>query len=219
MANNIVAYVGIESFDTILYLSRIMQRLGRKVLIADNSDTLALTYSVPQISDLNTNENIITNRRVDFTRMSISEELAAQYDDVLVDCGMKEPATAIHLFTRIVYVTDLFEYNIQRIAGVGRYYDCGCDKVLLIRNAVDAKISSQQISQQISKEISPDRIQVLYRDELDYERTLNCHINQVFALKVSRGYREYLIGQVSTMCDTIPRKEIKEAFREAKNGD
>lgn len=219
MANNIVAYVGLESFDTILYLSRIMQRLGRKVLVVDNSDTLSLTYSVPQISDINTNQTIISNRRVDFTNMSVSEELAAEYDDILIDCGMKEPITTINLLTRIVYVTDLFDYNIRRLAGISQYYNSSCDKELLIRNAVFIKISPEQISQKISKVILPDRLQVLYRDELDYESALNCHINQVFAINVSRGYKKYLLNQVKIMCDTFTSKEIKEAFREAKNGD
>lgn len=219
MANNIVAYVGIESFDTILYLSRIIQRLGRRVLVVDNSDTLALTLSVPRISEINTYETTISYRRVDFTNLPVSEELAAVYDDVLIDCGMKVPVTAITLLTKIIYVTDLFEYNIRRIASIEEYDECKCEKLLLIRNAVYTKIPADKISQQISKDILIEKIKVLYLDEADYERCLNNHINQVFTLNLSKLYKEYLIGQVISMCSDFTRREIKEAYRKAKNGD
>lgn len=219
MANNIVAYVGIESFDTILYLSRIMQRLGRRVLIVDNSDTLALTYSVPRISDINTNETTISYRRVDFTNMPLSEELATRYDDILVDCGMKKPIISTDLFTKIIYVTDLFEYNIRRIANIDESTAYKCEKVLLIRNAVYTKILTEHIARQISNAIAIEKTKVLYREDVDYESCLNSHINQVFTLNLSKMYKEYLIDQVTTMCSDFSRKEIKEAYRKARNGD
>ncbi len=219
MANNVVAYVGLESFDTILYLSRILQRLGRRVLMVDNSDTLALTFSVPRISEINTYETTITYRRVDFTNLPVSEELAAEYDDVLIDCGMKAPVTSISLFTRIIYVTDLFEYNIRRIANIEEYDRCKCEKLLLIRNAVYSKISVDSISQQISKEISIEKTKVLFRDEADYESCLNSHINQVFTLNLSKLYKEYLIDLAISMCSYFTRKEIREAYRKARNGE
>ena len=219
MANNIVAYVGIESFDTILYLSRIMQRLGRRVLVVDNSETLALSVSVPRISDLNTYETTISYRRVDFTNMPVTEELAAEYEDVLIDCGMKVPVTSILLFTKIIYVTDLFEYNIRRIADISDYNNCNCEKLLLIRNTLYTKIAVDKISQRISKTIPIENTKVLYREDKDYENSLNSHINQVFTLNLSKVYKEYLIDQVISMCSNFTRKEIKEAFRKAKNGD
>lgn len=219
MANNIVAYVGIECFDTILYLSRIMQGLGRRVLLVDNSETLALTLSVPEISDINTYETTISYRRVDFTNMPVTEGLAAEYDDVLIDCGMKAPVTDIALFTRIIYVTDLFAYNIQRIANLRVYEGCKCDKQLLIRNAVYTKIPAEYISGRISRAITQEKTWVLYRDDTDYESCLNSYNNRVFTLRVSRAYKEYLMDQTATICSEVSRKDIKEAFRRARNGD
>ncbi len=219
MANNIVAYVGIESFDTILYLSRIMQRLGRRVLVVDNSETLALTFSVPRISDINTYETTISYRRVDFTNMPVSEELVANYDDILIDCGMKKPVTSGDLFTKIVYVTDLFEYNIRRIAELEEYDACHCEKLLLVRNAVYTKIVAEHIAQQISSAISVEKTKVLYRDDADYECCLNNHINQEFTLNLSKLYKKYLVDQVKSMCSDFTRKEIIKAYRKARNGD
>ncbi len=219
MANNIVAYVGIESFDTILYLSRIMQKLGRRVLLVDNSDTLALTFSIPRISDINTFETTIYYRRVDFTNMPVTKELAKSYDDILIYCGMKKPITSTELFTRIVYVTDLFDYNIRRIANRKEYDTCNCEKVLLIRNAVYTKIFIEHISKQISSTIAVDKTKVLYRDDSDYINCLNSHMNQVFTLNLSRHYRKYLVDQVEVMCNDFTRKEINKAYRRARNGD
>lgn len=219
MANNIVAYVGIDSFDTILYLSRILQRLGRRVLVVDNSDTRALTCSVPCIPNINTYETTISNRRVDFTAMTVSEELSSKYDDILIDCGLKKPLTSVHLFTKIIYITDMFEYNMQRLCDMNQYYDCNCEKYLLIRNAVYTKISPEQITQKIKVDISANRVNVLYRDEVDYENSLSSHVNQVFTLYLSKPYKHYLMEQVYSLCSTLTMKEIRKAYREARNGD
>ena len=218
MANNVIAYVGIENFDTILYLSRILQGLNRKVLIVDNSETLALTYSIPVIKDMDTYDVIFSYRRVDFTNQPVTEELIAKYDDILIDCGLKEPITSINFFTKLIYVTDLFAYNVHRFAKVVAYYNCDCDKELLIRNAVNAKISVDHIVQQMNGCISEENVEVLNRDEFDYENTLNNHINQVFTLKLSRMYKEYLISQVVSMCNEYTKKEIIKAYGRARNG-
>jgi hypothetical protein len=156
---------------------------------------------------------------VDFTNLPVSKELAAEYDDVLIDCGMKVPVTSIILFTKIIYVTDQFEYNIRRIASIDEFDGCKCEKLLLIRNAVYTKISAAKISQQINKAIALEKTRVLYLDESDYERCLNSHMNQVFTLNLSKLYKDYLIDQVKSMCSDFTKKEIKEAYRKAKNGD
>jgi hypothetical protein len=219
MANNIVAYVGVDSFDTILYLSRILHRLGRSVLVVDNSDTLALTHSVPRIRDIDTNETTISNRRVDFTNMPLGEELITKYDDILIDCGLKKPMSAVSLFTRVIYITDMFGYNIHRVANMSQYYTCNCDKLLLIRNVVYTKVTPEQVTQRINQDISVDKVSVLYRDDDDYENTLNNHVNQVFTLKLSKPYKNYLIDQVNSMCPIFTKREIRKAYKVARNGD
>lgn len=219
MANNIVAFVGLESFDIILYLSRIMQSLGRKILVVDNSENKALTYSVPHIDWMNTLETIISNRRVDFTGMSVTGELATTYDDVLVDCGCKPPVTSIGLFTKIIYVTDMFEYNIRRIAQINYYQECKCEVSLLIRDLINTKITVEHIVEGLGKEIPEDMISVLYRDDNDYENCLNSHINQVFTLNLSRLLKGYLMEQISNLCPQVTLNDIKEAYKKARKGD
>ncbi len=219
MANNIVAYIGLVNFDTILYLSRILQVLGRKVLIVDNSDALALTCSIPSITSINTNDTIFTYRRVDFTNMPVSKELAEEYDDILIDCGFHIPALADGLFTKLVYVTDLFIHNIRRIAKLQNDFTGCCDIELLIRDAVFSKISAELMLKQVGGVVPADKIDILHRDENDYENTINSHINQVFQLKLSRAYKEYLIRQVILMCDGYKRMDIIKAYKRARNGD
>lgn len=219
MANNIVAYVGLANFEIILYLSRILQRLGRKVLVVDNSETMALTYSVPQIAGMNTYESVISNRRVDFTNMPVSETLALSYDDILVDCGRSIPKTSPEMFTRIVYVTDMFEYNIRQIAHINHYDDCTCGKELLVKDYVNAKITPEMIAERLNKGIPADKISYIYRDDYDYENCLNSHINHIFTLKLTRMLRDYLLEQIRYMCPSFTMKDIKAAYAKAKKGD
>ena len=71
MASNIVAYIGIDNFDNIIYLSRILTNLEKKVLIIDQTEALTLKYSIPQPIGVDSNLNIITYRHMDFTTMTL----------------------------------------------------------------------------------------------------------------------------------------------------
>ena len=67
MGNNTVAYVGLDNFDIILYISRVLMKLGKKVLLVDHSETMAIKYCIPQPKGLNCQRDIITYQGIDFT--------------------------------------------------------------------------------------------------------------------------------------------------------
>src|SRR5690554_1464643 len=80
LANNVVAFVGIESFDNIQYMARILSNLGKKVLVIDYSETEALTWSVPQIDFIDIKKDIINYRHVDYTNQNITDDMLKVYD-------------------------------------------------------------------------------------------------------------------------------------------
>lgn len=220
MENNIVAYVGYHSFDIILYLSRILHKLGRKVLIIDNSDTAALKTSIPQIPLVNSDNSIITYRHVDFTRKSIAAEEMGNYDDILIDYGMNTPKSPLSLLTRIVFVTDMYEFNMDRLAGLKYYDDLKIEKELLIREGTNTKFTPDYIMEKIEKRVSADNISVLFRDDDDYENVLLCHYNKVFRFtNISGLLRKYLINEIKILCINETDKNIKAAYKKARKGD
>lgn len=220
MANNIIAYIGYDSFDIILYLSRILHKLGRKVLVVDYSESEALKTSIPQIPDIDTNSDIMTYRRVDFTAKIIDKQLIDQYDDVLIDCGYKEPKLNLSFITRVVYVTNMFSFNVVRLKNVTYYDDLQISKALLIREALETKLSTDNMKGLLNKNISDDNISILYLDDKDYENSVVCQYNQTFRLiKITSMLKTYLLNEVKILCEQATEKEIKKAFANARKGE
>lgn len=220
MANNIIAYVGTESFDIILYLSRILQKMDHKVLLVDHSETEALTHSFPQIPGINPDSGCITFRKVDFTKERIEEDSIKHYDDILIDCGMDYPKIDFSFLTKIVYVTDMFEFNMTRISRLNYFEQLPVESALLIRNATGAKITTPYILTRINKNIREDLVTVLCRDDVDYENSLMCHYDKVFHFKrISYMLKSYLIGEVGLLCKNTSERQIKAVYSKARKGD
>lgn len=219
MAINIVAYAGILSFDIILYQSRILHQLGRKVLVVDNSDTKALVYSLPHIPGVDTDNSFVTYRCVDFTTQAVTHAIAKQYDDILIDFGHNPPQMDLSLLTRVVFIVDMFEYNMAKIAESG-IFDQVSDKALLIRDATEAKITTEHILSKINKEIPKDMVYFLYRDDRDFDNCLRCHFNQVTRFThISQMLQQYLIMETKILYGEIGEKQMRQAYNKARRGE
>lgn len=219
MPTNVVAYVGTESFDIIIYLSCILQKLNRKVLIVDNSVTSALRNSIPQVYGINTDKTIMTYKRVDFTTQVIDKAIINNYDDVLIDFGFSEPKMDLSLITRVVYVTDMFDFHVTMLKNIG-FYNGIAKKALLIRDAIETKITPNIIAGRINEEIPKEEVSVLYREDKDYENSIVCHYNRSFRMKsISSMLKMYLLNEIQILCSNINSKQIRVAFNKARKGE
>lgn len=215
MANNVIAYVGNNSFDIILYLSSVLQKLGRKVLIADYSELMALTCSIPAVSGIDIYMDFNCYMNVDFTRKAVDEAIIAGYDDVLLDCGMGKPAFNTNLITKLVFVSDMFEFNLKRLSQIPFYDRLTIKKELLVRQVADINISSEQIAAILNKNIS--KVELLYYDEADYLNALLCNYNKITSLAgISGRLRKYLLDELAQMVENTSARELKTAYNKAR---
>lgn len=220
MANNVVAYIGYDSFDIILYLSRILYKLDRKVLVVDCSETSALTYSIPEVEGIDTELCRITYRHVDFTRMPLKEEIINEYDDVLIDCGYRQPDFDVSILTKIVFVTDIYLFRMKRLEHAGRYDELPVKRELLIRGITDIKISSDQMTELIGMQFKEEEVKELHLSEWDYDNAVICHFNRAFRFpRVSGVMKEYLMSEIRELVGELPKKQLKCAYQRAKRGD
>jgi len=218
MASNVTAYVGCDCFDIILYLSRILQKLGRKVLIADYNLNSALTYSIPRVGGIDAYRDINTYMNIDFTRKNISRRLISQYDDVLIDCGFSEPVFDINMISNLVYATDMYGFNLKKLRCLSYYDRIPAIKELLIREATDIGMSVEEILSIIKKDI--DKVRVLNYDEGDYQNSLMCHYNQMVRfVGISSNFKKYLLDELEDMVGEIPYRRLKSAYNRAKRGE
>lgn len=222
MASNIVAYIGIDNFDNILYLSRILTKLGKKVLVIDHSESMSLQYSIPQPKGSNCKEEIITYRQVDFTSQSINPKMKEEYDDILIFYGFNKEEKDLAECTRMVFVTDLFRYNYHRIPDLSCLTKVGSkvEQDLLIKDVATVKITPDIIIERIGLTIDKDHVQVLYRDDNDYTNSLLCHYNGSFSMKkISKQRKAYLLEEVKKLHPEITHNVMKTALRRARKGE
>jgi len=217
LANNVVAFVGIESFDNIQYMARILSNLGKKVLVIDYSETEALTWSVPQIDFIDIKKDIINYRHVDYTNQNITDDMLKVYDDVFVAFGFNIIEEVILSCNKINYVTDLYINNIEKLNRINDYKTER--KYLLIRNVLGIKISPESVALQIEKNIPSENTSILPFSENDQINGLISQYNQTIRFtNISRPFRELLYRQIHELYPAITKDKLNEAYKRARKG-
>ncbi|HHU72963.1 MAG TPA: hypothetical protein GXZ21_13180 [Clostridiales bacterium] len=215
MANNVVAFVGIESFDNIQYMARILSILGKKVLVIDYSETEALTRSVPELDFIDIKKDIINYRNVDYTKLDMTEALLKVYDDIIVAFGFNIIDEEIMLCNKIIYVTDLYINNIEKLNRISDYK--AEKKYLLIRNIMGIKISPESVALKIDKNISPENTLILPFSENDQINGLINQYNQTIDLtNISRPFKELLYKQIHELYPNITKDKLRVAYKKAR---
>lgn len=215
MANNVVAFVGIECFDNIQYMARILSNLGKKVLVIDYSETEALTWSVPQINFIDIKKDIINYRHVDYTNQKITDDMLKVYDDVIVAFGFNIIDEVIYSCNKINYVTDLYINNIEKLNRINDYNTE--KKYLLIRNVLGIKISPESVALQIEKNIPSENTTILPFSENDLSNGLINQYNQTICFtNISRPYKELLYKQIQILYPDITKDKLKVAYKKAR---
>lgn len=217
MVNNTIAFVGIDNFDFILYLSSILSKLDKKVLIVDHSETKSVIQSIPQPMELNYESEIITYRQVDFTSMITTKEMLYGYEDVFIVYGFMEPSPDIELCNRILLVTDMYRYHQEKICSLVSKYSKEKEQELIIRDYIESKITPELISDRFQ---SPENTTIIFRDDNDYKNSLMCHFNRVFSFQsISRQLKQYLIDEILKLHPEISKNQLMTAYRRARKGE
>jgi len=215
-----IAYIGIDCFDYILYLSRILHKLGKKVLVIDRSNTGALKTAVPVPNKIRPESGVITNRKVDFTMMDLDKNTFDEHDVSLEFYGFQNPNSELDEFSRITFVTDLFNHNIERLNSLGLDIKDNIERYLIVKDVVDTKISPYLIAGKLNYNVPEDNKLSLYFEYNDYISAIICQHNQVARFtKISRSYKRFLIEDVMSIYPELSRSECSKAFNKAKKGE
>ena len=214
MANNVIAYYGIENYDLIIYLSKILSNLNKKVIVLDHSEARGLFYTIPLPKGIDVVKEPITFRHVDFSVMPLTDKILEQYDDVLVSYGFNMPENMV--FSKAVYVTDLYLHNIVR---VNKILTDICMNSLLVRNIVDVKYDTDMIMEHTGFKIDKSEIDFIAHDENDVANAIMCQHNKSFRfMNISGDVKKYLIKEVRKLYPNIDNKRINAAYLEARKG-
>ncbi|NLK75111.1 MAG: hypothetical protein GX288_07480 [Clostridiales bacterium] len=218
MANNIVAYVGHNHFDILIYLSRILLKLDKKVLVIDHSEDRSVLSFVPKPVGIDLDNEIITYLQVDFTAMKLNANILGDYDDILISLGFNQVYDDLTFCNRLVLVTDLYRFNHDRLRlFLEKYHRPAVPITLLLRNNMDTTLSLERIINYIDISIDKNEVFIIYRNDLDYINSLLCHYNSSYNfIRISRQLQKYLKAEIFHLYPQIKKSDIDTAYRIAK---
>jgi hypothetical protein len=214
-----MGFLGIEAYDLILYLSKLLLNLNQKVLLIDNSETGALTCCIPVPDSLNPKVSKISYRNMDFVRDRASLEYEKAYDFILIDFGFKLNHKEIGNCSILYLITDEQQHNTLRIQNLKLNLEIKLPEVYLIIKALINSESSDYLSDCLKDKIVNIRQYFyLYEDDTDRENMVLLQFNNEIKLKRQSGQYKYLLEQILTEALQFNRTEVTKAYKKAKRG-
>lgn len=203
-----VGCYGMDAYDIIQYLSRILLHLEKKVLLVDLSESKALRYSVSGLHE--PGKELFDYRGVHFTEQWNRKGMK-DYDYVLAVFGEK----SYEFMKECDYlygVTDYQIQNLQKIQSIKQNVPETEQGFLIIRDF------SQREQVAYVKHICPFAyIYYLPEDAISMRNRLQCQYDQVFCFRrMSPELREMLWDALLSF--EFTKKEIKSAIKKAERG-
>jgi hypothetical protein len=218
MGDNVIGFIGSEKYELILYLSRILYHLNKKVLLVDYSESKALYQCIPIPDLLHKEKNGIDYRGVDFIQgQYYSNNLRKNYDVILMDFDFGSQDEIILQCNKLFFVTDLQLHNVNRLNPI--HYIHIKEKYLVIKDVFQCKIKPEYILGQFDEVIQKENVYILYLDTLDLKYKLQCQYNSIFQFNKLSAPAKYFLNEVIKMMDgNIGNKQLKYAFQKAERG-
>lgn len=207
----IIGFLGSDKAEVILYLSRVLTKLGKKVLLQDMSETKSLSYIINKSSE--EIEDFVTYHEADFTNVSQLQTLI--YDFILVDFGLNiknadiKKCSEIWIFTdpQIHHIMPLKELRLEKQQ----------KRILIIKDFVHSKINAKYIMKELKEVSIATDPYIIYWDEQDWKQAIKTQYNNIsFFDKISLEYLELFAEQLEE--SGITKRQTKKAFKKAGRG-
>lgn len=220
--------VGNEYSDTVLYLGRILQCMGDRVLVVDLTGGISMYYCIPHIDNIDPVSGIIDYRGLGYTacREYTRLERLREYSTVirLYDIDMLPDTTG-----RTIIITDEHKLNVDTLNALGwtkpipdggarsrRYSDTEHARYLVIRNftgTIRNQFNELMVSAGIRRMFE---IPMSVRDERC--AILAMYKNEYRFAGLSRDYVSALIGIMTELRPDTDDRMIMRAYNMAARG-
>ncbi len=211
---NVIGFLGIETYDIILYLSKMLYHLNKKVLIIDDSDTEALTYCISIPATMNPKINRINFCNIDFIKEKSVSEYLKDYDYIFIDFGFKTNHKEIQNCSYIYLVTDKQQHNLARIQNL-KYSQ---DVYLIIKDRIKDKNIVYLLETMKAKGINIKQYYCLYYDDLDMENMIAIQYRNDISFKHQSGQLKELLNELIIETFNFSKIEAGQAYKKAKRG-
>ncbi len=218
METKVIGFCGCDSHDIILYLSRILVHMGKKVLMIDYSESKALSSCIPKISGIDSINDFVEYRKTDFTEMEVNYFEQKKYDVVLISFGFKDNFDALNC-DKVIYVTNKHKHNILRLMALNTPKEA--EKILLYRDKIAGGVSSKHNISLLSDQVQESKRYVLKFSKRDIKSMFQVEYNPIFKFEwISSAMEDFLFEAVSWIYpDMEDSKLYKAALRKAERGE
>lgn len=216
--NRVVGFVGSDKYEILLYLSRILYHLDKKVLLVDYSETQALTSSIPIPEILRESNTYLDYRGIDFIKgRNYIQNMDKDYDYVLIDFGFNHGILSNIKCHNIIYVTDLQLHHAKRLK---RSLVTGNPKnYIVIKDVFPCKVSPDVILKEISLKAIIEDIYVIEQDALDIKFKIQSQYNQTFYFdRLSKSMKTFLKDIIYRFDKNLDKSQIQSAYKKAERG-
>ena len=226
-----VGFFGIEKYELLLYLSRILRQLGLRVLLVDYSENGALSAGIPVWDQFGgagreelAAENASYQTAVDYCGIHFLRELMvgpavrSRYDCVLIDFGFELEHEAVRECSRAVIVSDQQLHNIHRLRHPLLWESMPVYAVL--KDMCPCRITPDYILEEAGVKAEEGYRYVIYQDAWDAKCRISCQYSKLSPfVRISREYREFLKNITKDLFPEFTKSEIDRACRAAEKGE
>ena len=208
----LIGFIGTEKYDIMHYLSRVLKRLGKEVLMIDASKRKALTASVPTSHAV-----LFDYNGVDFAaNLECLREHASlsDYDYVLIDFGFQRTNKLVDKCNEIWFVTDEQKHNLMHIRSVK--LQATQPRFAIMRSISSKRQLSYYLQLLQGVGITRSTVFVLPDTTQNRKAMLNCMYRDLISLKEITNEMADVLAQI--IANDFSEKEIYNAIRALRRG-
>lgn len=222
MLSKKIGFLGINSYDMIAYLTRILVKLetikNGNIACIDATLDKSLVGSIPNIEGY---EHVIDYRGIDYLLDDkISKIKQEEYQYIFYDFGKNKHHKQLNECGVLYLVTDLQKQNIEFFQNLN--IDLRISLYVIIRDVVPGKINEKYVIHQMQQYgNSILKSYIIKFDYIDYSNKLIMQHNNIFKFnRLSNSYKDVLIDMVEQLCEEVEQNSsILKALKKAEKGE
>lgn len=220
-----VGFMGNKTEDIMMYLSRVIVILGKKIAIVDASAEQLLKYAIPKINDNYLVTPIVTTYRdVDVYVGHNVEGLlnsfeCSKYEFVFMNYGYKSDLINGFMECNFKFaVTDMEIHSVYKLKEMASKINKPSELIRIYRDVVDCKIDKNYLDNLIDSELLKFSQEfALYVDENEMLCRIDSQYNDIFKFnKLPKDFKEMLVQLVVSF--GFEKKSALNAFKLAQKG-
>lgn len=205
----VIGYLGIESYDIILLQARLLRELGENVGLLDCSYDKSLAYAIPGLME-SASDFIEFAGSIACTSDSGIPDVLRNCGVIIIYAGRNCTAACINDLTAVRFVTDFQKHNIEFIKSCK--LEDGTSVQVILREKIESKIKSDFILNELHEfEIKSEDVFSLEDTQLDLENRVTLQYGALKKMKrISSEMLEFIGNTVTGKYD---EKEVKQVLK------